>query len=77
MYNSLPNNLQTISRDSKIIYDAIDMKRFFNPASSHYEYILDKNLIVSPNDPHPSQQGHIEWAKMLKEYIDVNNLRTI
>ena len=32
MYNPLPNNLQTISRDSKIIYDPIDMKRFFNPA---------------------------------------------
>jgi len=77
MYNALPNSFQTTSRDAKIIYNAIDMKRFFNPNASHYEYVLDRNLIVSPNDPHPSKQGHIEWANMLKEYIDANNLRTI
>ena len=77
MYNALPNNLVNGSQDSKVIYNAIDMKRFFQPQSSHYEYVLDKKLIVSPNDPHPSTEGHSQWAKMLKEYIDANNLRTI
>ena len=53
------------------------MKRFFNPMTSHYEFVLDKKLIVSPNDPHPSTEGHLQWATMLQEYIDDNNLRTI
>ena len=34
-------------------------------------------LIVSPKDPHPSVKGHTQWANELKEFIDVNNLRTI
>jgi hypothetical protein len=41
------------------------------------EFVLDKNLIVSQNDPHPSGEGHQRWAKQLKEFIDANNLRTI
>lgn len=77
MYNALPNVLINGSRDSKVIYDALDMNRFFEPKTSHYEFVLDKKLIVSPNDPHPSVQGHEQWASMLKEFIDVNNLRSI
>jgi lysophospholipase L1-like esterase len=34
-------------------------------------------LIVSPNDPHPSAEGHRIWAEQLMEFIDANNLRTI
>ena len=77
MYNALPNSLETTTEDFETIYKAIDITRFFNPTSSHYEYILDKKLIASPADPHPSTQGHREWAKRLKEFINVNNLRTI
>ena len=77
MYNALPNNFDVPCRDSEVIRNAIDMKRFFNPMTSHYEFVLDKKFIVSPNDPHPSTEGHKQWATMLKEYIDDNNLRTI
>jgi len=77
MYNALPNSFETTVQDFETIYRAIDMTRFFNPNSSHYEYISDKKLIASPEDPHPSTQGHQEWAKQLKEFIDANNLRTI
>ena len=77
MYNALPNNFEAPCRDSEVIRNAIDMKRFFNPMTSHYEFVLDKKLIVSPNDPHPSTEGHLQWATMLQEYIDDNNLRTI
>ena len=77
MYNALPNNFEAPCRDSEVIRNAIDMKRFFNPMTSHYEFVLDKKFIVSPNDPHPSTEGHLQWAKMLQEYIDDNNLRTI
>jgi hypothetical protein len=77
MYNALPNSFETTVQDFETIYRAIDITRFFNPTSSHYEYILDKKLIASPADPHPSTQGHQEWAKQLKEFIDANNLRTV
>ena len=63
--------------DFKTFCDAIDMKRFFKPHQSHLEYIQENQLIVSPKDPHPSIDGHIQWAQQLKDYIDVNNLRTI
>jgi hypothetical protein len=77
MYNALPNSLETTTEDFETIYKAIDMKRFFNPMTSHFEFVMDKNWIVSPDDPHPSTQGHRVWAEQLKEYIDANNLRTI
>tara|TARA_E500000178_G_scaffold317232_1_gene337641 strand:+ start:3535 stop:4200 length:666 start_codon:yes stop_codon:yes gene_type:complete len=77
MYNALPNSLLNGSKDSHVIYNSLNLKRFFQPESSHYEYVLDKKLIVSPNDPHPSTEGHVQWANMLKEFIDANNLRTI
>jgi len=77
MYNALPNTFDGNSKDFETIKKAIDMKRFFNPTVSHLEYITDKNLIVSPADPHPSTEGHVQWAEQLKEFIDVNNLRTI
>ena len=64
-------------KDFKTMAKAIDMKRFFKPDTSHYEFAISENLTVSPKDPHPSIEGHNEWAKQLKEFIDVNNLRTI
>jgi hypothetical protein len=77
MYNALPNSFDGELQDFKTIKNAINMERFFNPTVSHLEYITDKNLIVSPADPHPSTEGHVQWAEQLKEFIDVNNLRTI
>ena len=78
MYNSLPNDFnQKGIGDFKVIRNAINMDRFFSPNVSHYEFILDKNLVSSPNDPHPSAEGHRQWAEKLKDFIDANNLRTI
>jgi len=77
MYNSLPNDFGNGTVDFKTIRDAINMDRFFNPKISHLEFVSDKNFIVSPSDPHPSAEGHKEWATQLIEFIDVNNLRTI
>jgi hypothetical protein len=76
MYNALPNNFKSNVSDFDIITKAINMDRFFNPEVSQYEYITDKRLIVSPEDPHPSTEGHLQWATQLKEFIDANNLRT-
>jgi len=77
MYNSLPNDFGNGTGDFEVIRNAINMDRFFNPTVSHFEFITDKNLIVSPDDPHPSAEGHLQWTKQLKEFIDANNLRTI
>ena len=77
MYNSLPNDFGDSTVDFKVIRNAINMDRFFNPKVSHLEYVMDKNLIVSPDDPHPSAGGHQRWATQLIEFIDANNLRTI
>ena len=40
-------------------------------------FVIKENMIVSPNDPHSSVEGHTKWANELKEFIDANNLRTI
>ena len=76
MYNALPNYSNPAIKDFKIMSKTIDMKRFFKPETSHYEFVMSKKFISSENDPHPSVKGHQEWAGQLKEFIDANNLRT-
>ena len=77
MYNSLPNDFGNGTEDFHVIRNAINMDRFFSPGVSHLEFVTDKNLIVSPKDPHPSAEGHQQWATQLMEFIDANNLRTV
>ena len=77
MYNSLPNSFGNGTEDFNTIRNALNMDRFFSPGVSQLEFVSDKNLIVSQNDPHPSAEGHRQWAIQLQEFIDANNLRTI
>ena len=77
MYNSLPNNFGNGTGDFEVIRNAINMDRFFNPTVSHFEFISDNNLLVRPDDPHPSAEGHKQRAAQLQECIDANDLRTI
>ena len=77
MYNSLPNDFGNGTEDFNVIRNAINMDRFFSPKVSHLEFVSDKKLVVSPHDPHPSADGHQQWAEQLMEFIDANNLRTI
>jgi len=77
MYNSLPNDFGNGTGDFEVIRNAINMDRFFNPTVSHFEFISDNNLIVSPDDPHPSAEGHKQWAQQLQEFIDANDLLTL
>ena len=51
-------------------------KRFYKLDSSHIDYVQTNNLTISKDDPHPNTKGHEQWATLLKEYIDANNLRT-
>ena len=69
MYNALPNSFDSALKDFQIIKNSIDMTKFFQPELSHYEYVLDKKLIVSPNDPHPSTDGHQQFADMIIQHI--------
>ena len=77
MYNALPNHLNGEILDFKTLIKTIDMRRFFKPDTSHYDFVMKDKLIVSPEDPHPSAEGHLQWTKQLKEFIDANDLRTI
>ena len=77
MYNSLPNDFGNGTMDFEIIRNAINMDRFFSPTVSQFEFITEKNLISNQNDPHPSAEGHQQWATQLIEFIDANDLRTI
>ena len=77
MFNALPQTINNNIQDFKIMFDRIDQKRFYQIDSSHFEFIQKNNFIVSFTDPHPSTEGHLVWAKLLKEHIDANDLRTI
>jgi hypothetical protein len=76
MYNTL-SDADIINPDVKLMFDKIDRKRFFKPESSHFDHTVENKQHCAPNDPHPSAEGHKDWAKQLKEFIDANDLRTI
>ena len=65
------------NNDISKMVKSLDEKRFFKLNSNHYDFVIKENMTVSPKDPHPSIEGHTQWAKQLKEFIDANNLRTI
>ena len=77
MYNSLPNSMTSRNNDLRTAESSINKDRFFKFNTSHYDFIIGSKHIVSPNDPHPSYEGHILWTEQLKDFIDANDLRTI
>ena len=83
MYKTLPDPvLVRDKRDIKhkdiyTLQGLIDEKRYFKPNFSHLEYTEQNKQHCSPDDHHPSADGHKDWAIQLKEFIDANNLRTI
>jgi hypothetical protein len=76
-YNSLPIEKDFSKKDFRQMFEKIDKKRYFRIDSSHYDEIKNNKTIVSPQDPHPSTEGHESWAKQIIEFIDANNLRTV
>ena len=76
MYNTL-SDASIENPDIKLMFDKIDKSRFFKPETSHLDYTVQNNQHCAPNDPHPSAEGHKQWAAQLLEFIDANNLRTI
>jgi len=75
-YNTL-SDADITNEDIKFMFDKIDKKRFFKPDTSHLDYTVANKQECKSGDPHPSTEGHKDWARQLKEFIDANNLRTI
>jgi len=76
MYNTL-SDAEITNPDIKLMFDKIDRTRFFRPETSHIDYTVENKQHCAPGDPHPSTEGHKEWAEHLLKFIDANNLRTI
>ena len=75
-YNTL-SDAKITNEDIKFMYDKINKKRFYKPETSHLDYTREKNQQCKPNDEHPNEEGHKDWAKQLLQFINANNLRTI
>ena len=59
------------------MFDSINKKRFFRPETSHLDFTVANKQECKPGDPHPNTEGHTQWATLMKEFIDANNLRSI
>ncbi len=75
-YNTL-SDAKIVNKDVKLLFDKINKKRFFKSETSHFDYTRENKQHCKVGDAHPSEEGHKDWAKQLKEFIDANNLRTI
>ena len=75
-YNTL-SDAEIKNSDIKLLFDSINKQRFFRPETSHLDYTVENNQHCKPGDPHPNTEGHQQWAKYLKEFIDANDLRTV
>jgi len=75
-YNTL-SDAKITNPDVQLLFDKIDKKRFFKPETSHLDYTVANGQQCKQDDPHPNEEGHKDWAKQLKEFIDANNLRSI
>ena len=75
-YNTLSDN-KIRNPDIQLLFDKIKKERFFKPETSHLDYTVANNQQCKPNDPHPNEEGHKQWAEQLKEFIDANNLLTV
>ncbi len=64
-------------KDVQLLWDSVDKSRYFKPETSHRNWTDEHNQHCSPDDYHPSAEGHQDWAKQLKKFIDANNLLTI
>ena len=74
-YNTL-SDAKIKNSDIQLLFDKIDKKRFFRYETSHMDYTIQNNQHCRPNDAHPNEEGHKDWALQLKEFVDANNLCT-
>ena len=75
-YNTL-SDATIKNKDIQFMFDKIDKKRFFKPDTSHLDYTREKSQQCKPDDEHPNEDGHRDWAKQINEFVNANNLRTI
>ena len=75
-YNTL-SEATIKNKDIQFMFDKIDKKRFFKPDTSHLDYTREQSQQCKPDDEHPNEDGHRDWAKQINEFVNANNLRTI
>ena len=74
-YNTL-SDAEITNSDIQLMHDSLNKKRFFRPETSHLDFTVQNGQQCKPGDPHPNTAGHTQWATLMKEFIDANNLRT-
>ena len=74
-YNTL-SDAEIKNKDIKLMFDSLNKKRFFRPETSHLDFTVKNGQECKPGDPHPNTEGHTQWATLMKEFIDANNLLT-
>ena len=74
MYNSLQPALSYYKQDHQALGSAIDRKHFYKLESSHHDFCVTKNLLISKQDGHPNEEGHKLWGENLHEYIQQQGL---
>jgi hypothetical protein len=72
-YNTLSNPVID-NEDIQMMWDKIDKTNFFKPETSHLDHTVQNNQHCAKGDPHPNTEGHIQWAKQLKDFIDDHDL---
>lgn len=68
-YNSLPPSLGEDKQDHSYWLNAVDHNHFYEINYSQYEYCQENKMFISSDNHHPNEQGHINWAKQLIEFI--------
>ncbi len=65
MWNSLP-----CWYDGSTIFqkNILEMPEFYKPTTSHIEDLENKGEWISPEDHHPNQKSHNDWAEQLLQF---------
>ena len=71
MYFGLPNAITSVklSSDLKALNNCIDYDRFVKPKDTHYKFVLRNDLGCGADDPHPSLDGHRQWANYIIDFL--------
>ena len=76
LYNGLETDINTNKKDNDVLESYIDKKHFFGWNDSslvHYNFCKANNIILE-NDGHASEQGVIQYSKLLIDYIQKQQL---
>ena len=79
MYNGLETDINANKNDNDVLEAYVDKKHFFgwnNRDLVHYNFCKDNNIILE-NDGHASEQGVLQYSKLLTDYIQKQQLLSL